>query len=392
MSGKELNELIQTGELAKGEIQAEQLKAAEEYAEEQLEEAKEDAKEDRDRRRIALIKFGSMAVLAAAIVIFASIAWFTMNREVGTSGMGVRISVSSFDIATDGNQVMHRAQFPKADNTYEEGNAATDGVVVNPDGSEETLSEYFISGNSKQNIMLEFTGTSEQATQELEPGGCGVIKFYIIPSADGNMNADINLNIRAFIEKTVTVEGTKQTQLLDVSTLTTESSGLTASQISDRHDALGYLNGHIFFFEEEGEPNDATSPYYYKKPITDGVYHFSRNVEAGKLYPVKIYWMWPKTYGQIVLKDNMGSKRSGIPVVEDSEYTVAGERTDKGKLLDFVKAKHLTGDFFNSHTTITSAMIDDSFANFKELSKGYNNADEIIGTNIRYMMLEVTVQ
>lgn len=152
---------------------------------------------------------------------------------------------------------MHRAQFPKADNTYEEGNAATDGVVVNPDGSEETLSEYFISGNSKQNIMLEFTGTSEQATQELEPGSCGVIKFYIIPSTDGNMNVDINLNIRAFIEKTITVDGTKQTQLLDISTLTTESSGLTPSKISDSQDALGYLNGHIFFFEEEGNPNDA---------------------------------------------------------------------------------------------------------------------------------------
>lgn len=343
-------------------------------------------------QKIKLIKFGAIVFLSAIMLVFMTLSWFTMNRNVSSGGMGVRTNVSSFEIATTGNQVMHRAQFPKADNTYEEGNTATDGVVVNLDGSEETLAEYFISGNSKQNIMLEFTGTSEQSTQELEPRGCGIIEFYIIPSTDGEMNVDLNLNIRGFIEKTLIVNGSKQTQLLDISTLTTESSGMTAAQISEKQDALNYLNGHIFFFEEEGEPNDASSPYYYKKPITDGVYHFSRNVEAGKLYPVKIYWMWPKTYGQIALKDNTGSKRSGIPVVEDAEYTVDSERTDKGKLLDLVKAKHLTGAFFNSQTTITSAMIDDSYTNFRELSKGYNNADEIIGTNIRYMMLEVTVR
>ena len=366
--------------------------AAEKIAEEAVAAKKAANEEERRKQKKRVVKLVLLMILIALIIVFASIAWFALNKTVGAGGMGVTVSVSSFDIATDGNQVMHRAQFPKADDTYEEGDIGTDGVVVNLDGSEETLSEYYVSSNSKQNIMLEFTGTSEQSAKELEPGGCGIIKFYIIPSTDGNMNVDINLNIRAFIEKTVTVNGAKQTQLLDISTLTTDSSGLTSTQIAEKQDALGYLNGHIFFFEEEGEPNDATSPYYYKKPITDGVYHFSRNVEAGKLYPVKIYWMWPKTYGQIALKDNTGSKRSGTPVVEDSEYTVAGERTDKGKLLDLVKAKHQTGDFFNSQTTITSAMIDDSFTNFKELSKGYNNADEIIGTNIRYMMLEITVQ
>ena len=143
MSGKELNELIQTGELAKGEIQAEQLKAAEEYAEEQLEEAKEDAKEDRDRRRIALIKFGSMAVLAAAIVIFASIAWFSMNREASAGGMNISTNALVFNIKSKGT-IPYDAPFA----------AATEYKTGIADAND----EYYLTGTNNDNVQWRMEG------------------------------------------------------------------------------------------------------------------------------------------------------------------------------------------------------------------------------------------
>ena len=57
-------------------------------------------KEQKDKRRKALIKLGSITVLTALVLLFATIAWFTMNKETGTSGMGVKVKGKSFDLIT----------------------------------------------------------------------------------------------------------------------------------------------------------------------------------------------------------------------------------------------------------------------------------------------------
>ena len=69
MSGMEISNLIQTGELAKDEVADKLVKEAEAHAEEQI----ETIKEQKSKRKKALIKFGSMAVLAAVVVVFATI-------------------------------------------------------------------------------------------------------------------------------------------------------------------------------------------------------------------------------------------------------------------------------------------------------------------------------
>ena len=79
MSGKEINELIRTGELAKAdpaaepviepEISEELMQAAEAHADQQLEEIKE----EHNKRKKMLIKFGIMGMLTAVIMIFATI-------------------------------------------------------------------------------------------------------------------------------------------------------------------------------------------------------------------------------------------------------------------------------------------------------------------------------
>ena len=48
----------------------------------------------RKMRRLSLLKLGAMGIFAAIIVIFGSIAWFTMNKENSASGMGVRVKAT----------------------------------------------------------------------------------------------------------------------------------------------------------------------------------------------------------------------------------------------------------------------------------------------------------
>lgn len=335
------------------------------------------------KRKAKLIKLGAILALMVITLIFVTIAWFTMNRDVSGSGMSIKAGGPRFELAAKGNQIRNLSLFPLADSEYASGTSGTD-----PDDD----STYYRTGSETEQIYLRFTGTNDDAYAELEPGGSGVFEFYVIPNQDGDLSIDFNLNILGFIDHTYTVDEEEVTELIEITKLTTANSGLDADEITDRQDALDYLKGHILFFEEEGEPNLASGAYYYKTPIVDNVYHFEKkNAIKGKLYPVRIHWMWTNTLGQITLKDNSSGRRSGTPVVKDGDtIDEDDELTDKGAVIELIKTNK--DIVFKSTTTITDSMIEnsDDATNFRILSKGYNEADQMIGTYVRYFLLEVS--
>ena len=79
VSGKEINELIQTGEFAKIDPSAEPIKEPElpedvrEASEPDPDDQPEDQNDDRNKRKKMLIKFGAMGALAVVALIFATI-------------------------------------------------------------------------------------------------------------------------------------------------------------------------------------------------------------------------------------------------------------------------------------------------------------------------------
>lgn len=68
MIGKEINNLIRTGETAEQAISAEAIKAAEAHAEKQI----ADLEQELEKRKRSMIKVAIMMVLAALILIFSS--------------------------------------------------------------------------------------------------------------------------------------------------------------------------------------------------------------------------------------------------------------------------------------------------------------------------------
>lgn len=66
VSEKEINDLIQTGELAKQDIDDELMKAAEAHAEAQV----ADLEEEKRKRKKTLIKLGAMLTLTVLILVF----------------------------------------------------------------------------------------------------------------------------------------------------------------------------------------------------------------------------------------------------------------------------------------------------------------------------------
>ena len=389
MSGKEINRLILTGELAKAdpaaepvseaageavmeaEVSEELMQAAEAHADKQLEELKE----DRQRRKKMLIKFGIMGMLTAVIMIFATIAWFTMNREVSAGSMALATTEIPFEIAAKGSTVRYDTQFIKADSTYTYG----DNTV---------LSGYYMTDGNNPQIKIRYTPGADDIT-DFGPGSSGIIEFYVVPKRDGDLDVKIDLDTIGFRELDDNDKTIKR-----IADLTTANSGLEQSVIDQYKSAENYLSGHIMFFEEPGDTSQNTQEgyrYYYKKPITSGSFTKSfSNAQKDVPNKVTVYWMWPNTLGQIALKDNSSGLRSDYPIVQDAVGAdISG--TDKAKVIQYLK-DNKAAVFMNS-SEITDADIDDAKtkAKFTKLSEGYNDADFLIGSSVSYFMIDISV-
>ncbi|MBR6150243.1 MAG: hypothetical protein IKQ25_03090 [Lachnospiraceae bacterium] len=326
-------------------------------------------------RNFVLLLAASFVVLIAVL----TMAWFAKITDVKGASAGISAQEHGFELATKGNHVRNAALFSKADNSYQNGVAGTDADML------DDIADYDATNNANQKIKLQFSAGGDV---ENEPGAQGEMNFYVIPKHSGTLKVAFSLNIRGFVE--VEDSGTNEVTLVEIESdaFTTANTGLTAQQITATQEALRYLKGHIFFFEEEGDPSGA-NPYYYATPVTDNTFteEFTSAVK-NKLYPVSLYWIWPATIGQITLKDGGNGLREGIPIVEDD--SLAGEDTDKGKIIALVKANK--ANIFRTDTTADGfdAKIENTLLNLNDLSGWYNDADQMIGTYVDYFLVEIT--
>ncbi|SDB41285.1 hypothetical protein SAMN02910317_02070 [Ruminococcaceae bacterium FB2012] len=376
MSEKEINDLIQTGELAKQDIDDELMEAAEAHAEAQV----ANLEEEKKKRKKTLIKLGAMLTLTVLILVFTTIAWFSMNREVSAGSMAIRTATMPFEIAVKGSTVRNDTEFIKADNTYTY-------------GDDEIISGYYLTDSSENQIKIRYTPSAVDET-DFGPGSSGIIEFYVVPKQDGDLTVRINLDVIGFREL-----GETNTTIKRVSELTVANSGLEQSVIDQYKSAENYLKGHIMFFEEEGDTDENTledQRYYYEKPITTRTLD-KTFINARKNVPQKVtvYWMWTNTLGQIALRNNTTGYRSDYPIVKDvANGTSDISNTDKGKVIQYLKDnKNLV---FTNYSEITDAIIDDANnasdkTSFKKLSDGYNDADFLIGSSLSYFIVDINV-
>ena len=371
--------------------------AAEKMAEKAVANAKAENEEERRKQKKRLTKIILMMVLIALIMIFASIAWFAMNKAVTADTMAIEAKDSPFEIATKGSKVRYETEFSSAESDY------TDGEETNISGIDH------ITSSNKQQIRLRYDPTEQQLKKEDEigPNSSGKIELYIVPKETGPLTVNLDLSIVAYsaIEKKQGETTTKE--IIKMSNLTPENSGMTPAQISECVSAQEFLNGHILFFEEQS----SSSAYSYEKPISSGVLEHSFNAQKDVPEKIIIYWTWTNTLGQIALKNNDSQLRNGIPVVKDS---AAAEGSDKRKVINYLKDnkekvfKHLDKvaqltdeekegkteeQLEQAYSDKIDQRIEDAAdsENFTLLSEGYNSADFTIGTSVDYFIVEIAV-
>ena len=380
--------------------------AAERVAEEVVAAKKIENEEERRKQKKRIVKLILLMTLIALIIVFASIAWFAMNKSVSANTMAIEANGGDFEIATTGSAIRSEEQFKATKTNYSEG---------------------FTSGNYKtsqntDSLILRFTPDTpddpeteniDESDVPIGPDSKGELSLYIIPKRNGTIDATIDLNIISF----KAVNDNSEETLIEINDDLDDTSGLTNQQIADCKEAAEYLKGHIMFFE-----GVSTSPssYSYIKPVIDEKISFHQeNAVAGTAYRVPIYWTWANTLGQIASKT--GQLREGTPVVQETTNmgtednptdkalvlsylktyknnifkdldTVAGLTSEQKTEYDALETDEEKAAYLEEHTDINSWIDNaDTAKYFDLLSDGYNAADFMIGTNLNYFLIEVSV-
>lgn len=319
---------------------AEREQARAQRAAEEQEQTESSAEE---MKRAYVFKLLALLVLAGALVTFTTIAWFTMNKETGSSGMGVKVQAVPYTIQTRGGSGYYSGTYASL---------GTDGM------------EWRIS-SSKNFDNHEDAKQSEEAEPGIEPGDHGILEFRVNPNNADSITVDCIFDMTAYIE-----------------TIPLDGSGDPVTVVTEIDDSvlLGYLKAHIMLFSglEGGKytgliDNDASLRRVLEKQT------YTRN---GETY-TQIYWVWPLHLSDIT------SHNAEIVIF------AASERSD---VIDYI-ARNRNGFFKDCgdneskvKADLTSLATEYSSTIYNHYNVKYDNADLEIGNNVSYVMLSMQVE
>ncbi len=346
-----------------------------------------------------------MMIFALLIAVFAGIAWFTMNKEVGAGGMSIKVGGSPFELEVSGLYVENDSDFSKADSSYANGEAQLEANT------------YRTSGQYDRIIWRKATNTADDGhyNKGLEPNSHGKLTFWVVPNETGTLDIEFSFNIRGFIGSfTEPEDEDEEPELISLfeinDDLTIANSGgliTSSTQLAEKKEALEYIQGHILFFADfDGtyysgflgtgrsirfgdciDPLSVTDPkskYNAGNPVS---------VTKGEKYQVTIYWKWANTFEQMVFDEN--SPKKDYPLFESVN---TADRSAIYTYLSSIEGSEMKNKVFKDLSVPTvmtnisaiqnnvSGSID---AATKALTDAYNNADSFIGNNVDYIMIEM---
>ena len=318
------------------------------------------------KRRSSLIKLGAVMILAFIVWVFSSIAWFSMNKTVSNSGIGVNVDTPSFELVSIGDvTVDYVTLFQMADSSYSEG--IQQGNPANA---------YRTGSNGRLMWRLDAQNDGSSYLDGLRPGASGTLSFKIIPLKTDEFYVDCKFGVRAFTanydEEDVDEETVVGLNEVDTSTGT-----------DDEKNAYRFINGHILFFQNR---TIVSNKEQYSGFIgNDGL---KVRIPANSIgITVTVYWKWVNTFDQMVLK--AADNGNDYPLLDDDNSS------DRLELINYIKSDY-SGIFYGLTSSNQQSIRDIDYAYVKnhpsflsDLSENYNAADQEIGLNLRYFLLEM---
>ena len=322
--------------------------------------ASEELLERRKMQKADLIKIGTMTVLGVIVFIFASIAWFAMNRDVGTSGMSMTVAGPTFEVTNI--------------------SGSRDGIFkdVHDKVHEEGALYWQMTATNNLINYNPYVDEDHPGDQGIHPGTEGVISFNVIPKTD-SVTLDFDFEIIGY-----------QASTDDKGTEKTDDDELVMTALSDVADGDGIiaqnmLNGHILLFEHRS----GTAGYYvYSTPICSNaqMHRIMNRTVTGKntATQIDIYWVWPSTLSHIV-----NASASGITTtpfcVDDDAYDYDSYTAISGNVALY---PHYFLKGASSSDIITASDIGAHYSAYGDM---YDQGDNEIGMRVNYLLVKLSV-
>ena len=146
-------------------------------------------KQKKKARNALLVKLSAMLIVTAIILIFSSIAWFTMNREVIGNGMEMTASDLPFELKTEGSAGLYDDYFQLFDTEYQSENvtSGTNNKMIWQLSSQSHMDNYWTGTGTPTKDDLDKIKSIESSDYGLSPGDYGQIKFTVVPTNNSDM-------------------------------------------------------------------------------------------------------------------------------------------------------------------------------------------------------------
>lgn len=347
-------------------------------------------KEEEERREYIhkkIFKIGSIALFLLVMFIFASIAWFTMSREVGSDGMSMTTVGDLFNIEPLGDPA-HAGIYDDAsknstyvrDKLMSEAEKTGDIITWTITDDEavtdsETGSTTVTKGKNLGN------GPAEGYEGGISPGSSGEIQFIIKPSVP--VNAEFDFYVYSYSGGYDEYGDEDKTKIAIID----GTSG------SDERIAKLLLNGHILLFKNIDENGK-----YSGLLEVDSEDDLKRIMEESysSQTTVSIYWIWPETLAEIILDENNSAQRNNLRGKRNicnstgkSEIISLFKNKPEWFLLDPDNGTRSWASTFNPDVSDEN-VINTINSNYSLYSSYYNEADQHIGTYVSYIFVDMT--
>ena len=310
-----------------------------------------------------LIKTMSMVIIALALLIFVGIAWFTMNENVGTSGMGVKVAGQNFEISML--------------------SGSSDGIFKDPYHIAVHEDEALYWGMTSTNNLINYNEPVEHEDPEpddpgdqgIHPGKEGVISFIVTPMTD-SVTLDFDFEIIGYQASYNDVNNTPDNDKDDELVMT----ALSDLPGGDGIAAQNLLNGHILLFEHR---TGTAGNYVYSTPIcSNAQMHRIMNRTITTQTQIDIYWVWPNTLSTIV--DVRSAGITTVPFCQDNDsfgYDSYTAITNNVTTYPNYYLKGVTG-------TVSTSDIAIYYTSYGDM---YDQGDNEIGMRVNYILIKLSV-
>ena len=334
----------------------------------------------RDRMIIGCLILAIVMILGAS----ATIAWYTDSGQNDVSNIKMGGSTTYFEIKTSGSTGIYDSYFSEADNEYSD-NTETGGTTskikwrLTKGNTEETLTQgnmnnlYLEEGEPDGDDMAEIK-RQDSSDYGLSPGDYGTLKFTIVPKK-GNIDTTIKLFMTCYKTEYYTT-GDKIGYQKDVFTKMNENVEADA-------DAIKFISSHITFYYEGNDGN--------RHLITRDGFNES-NISTNR--EVTIYWVWPEKLRNILELnvtglDTTAAQELRAYLLKNPDLFLTKNIEDGNSIFDSIKvSENATESDIQAKATAMLA----TTATYTYWGARYNNADQTIGDDVGYIMVEASVE